>query len=111
MRDKLLERGRPRYATIRVPDIGDVRVRSLSARETFALADRLAAAADKHEEAAIYIQACAVDDDGQPLFGDDDLETLINLEPHVTNALYSGILRHVGLMKGEAVEKNSDETP
>lgn len=97
--------------TVPVPEWGgDIIIRTLtaSARD---LADQVLKGADDEGnglQAARFIAACAVDEQGQPLFTEADITQLAGKANHVITRVFRACLRVNGIGKGavETARKN-----
>jgi hypothetical protein len=117
--------GKTRYTTIQVPQIGTVRLRSLTAldyAQIEALTVKAAMAARGNsttrqvralaESGAELIRLCVVDGEGNPVFGEDDRNTLLNMDSSVSQAIVSGAMEFCGIDGAdlETIAKNSAKT-
>lgn len=78
MKTKFLEALAPKIQTIDVEGYGSVRLRELTVAENDGIRDHVKAMPDSaHSEVGLRVLvASALDDDGQPLLGEDDLVAL-----------------------------------
>lgn len=117
-REQFLAAGKSRrYDVVRdVPQLGDVRIRSLTEREKSEFEQRqltrdgakLSRAERLVRSRAALVACCVVDDAGERLLQDDDVDTLLGMDGLITQRLYDAIVVHVGYAKAdiEALAKN-----
>lgn len=114
-REQILTASDRKYETVDIPEWGgSVRVRSLTVREQARLADIVEKTGDKNLEERVREQQlrtivfAVVDESGNPLFREEDVEALLDKNPQVILRLQAAILRVSGLEQAaaRALEKN-----
>lgn len=96
-RQKLLAKAGRQYRDVIVADVGNVRVRNLTAREQIEVANSLPDKANNLEGMVAYIMACVVNEDGAPLFEEGDRQQVEDLNCAVMAQLFSEIRELCGL--------------
>ena len=100
-REAILSKTTRRYATIELPEVGEVRVRSLTERERSIC--ELKAVEDTQNFRATLIAMTLVDEDGDRLFTDSDVVTIGEIDSAVTGAIVTKIEEHCQVI-GPSVE-------
>jgi hypothetical protein len=107
------KRAKRRFQKETIENFGDVRIRSLTAREEFRLADDIPEKGDGFDQFATLALWTLVDakgellfsheigEDGFPVFQDKDREGLVNLDRGPLRDLDLAIKKHLGLDKGK----------
>ena len=99
-RQKLLGRCRRQYRDVLVPGVGNVRLKSLTAREQLAVADSLPEEAGGLDWILAHVAACVVDEDDSPVFGPEDLAVLGDMDARTMSLLCDEASELCGLKIG-----------
>lgn len=114
-REQLLaRRGLRRFTTVDIAGLGCVRLRSLTERERARVDLRETGAEDEPdrrraecERRAAFIAACVVNAEGVPLYDEEDIPELAELDAGEIAALFSAIQTHcVPVPSAKVIEKN-----
>lgn len=107
-------RGKRRFETYPIPNLGNVRLRSLTERERSAYEvetqkDNKGLQAAKRR----LIVETVVDAEGNPLLNEQDLTALEEIDGKITGDIFNCSVEHCGFKKGEieALVGNSGEAP
>lgn len=110
IRDKLLGSVKRRYSTADIAGLGQVRMQSLTELERAQIEQ--VATTDVTRMRAHLIALSLVDDDGNRLFADQEVETILKMDSRLTGDLSTAVMLHVGRQDAtEDAVKNSDGTP
>ena len=104
LRDRLLKTCVRRYARRNVDGLGSVRVQSLTELER-ATVESIASQDAKKMRAMLIVQSL-VDDDGNRLFSDKEVDSVLQMDSRVSIALSDVVLDHIGRDKSEDAVKN-----
>lgn len=104
LRDKLLKTCVRRYTRRDVDGIGSVRVQSLTELER-ATVEAIASQDPKKMRAMLIVQSL-VDEDGNRLFSDKEVDSVLQMDSRVSIALSDVVLDHIGRDKSEDAVKN-----
>lgn len=96
-RQKLLAKSGRRYRDLLVPDVGNVRIRNLTAREQIEVANSIPEKATNLEAMVIYVMACVVNEDDTPVFEEGDRRQVEELDAAVMARLSVEIRELCGL--------------
>ena len=118
-RSALIKHSQRRYQFVDVPGVGTARIQSLTEAERSAIEYSVAYTdGDEKEQAARrlkarWIVATLVNDDGDRVFTDNDVEFVNTIDSAIVSRLIDSIWDHVGVTKDdqEALEKNLETTP
>ena len=96
------------YKTVPVPLVGEVRIQNLSAREQLAVAARIPDDCENLVAMAHYVAACVLDDETDSLlYGENDIEEVLALDPRILATLSKEVRDLCGLDIGvKAAAKN-----
>lgn len=104
LRDKLLKTCVRRYTRRDVDGIGSVRVQSLTELERATV--EVVASQDAKKMRAMLIVQSLVDDDGNRLFSDKEVDSVLQMDSRISMALSDVVLDHIGRDKSEDAVKN-----
>ena len=115
-KDALLGAAKRRFAVMPIDGLGNVRIRSLTELERSRLEASVRDKKGNLSSAKMLdlkcrlIVLCVVDEQGNQLFTNSDIERLGQQDSRITNALVEAIQTHCGWSEGdlEAIEKNSE---
>jgi hypothetical protein len=93
---------KPKAAEVTVDGVGAVRIAQLSVAEVEAIRKLTEKDEAKKDLGLRFVIKAVVDEDGQPLFADSDLEDLRATSNTAMEALATEVLKHNGLLKDEA---------
>jgi hypothetical protein len=119
-RDQIFNKDDLKRETIEVPEWGgSVTIRELTGREHQELAREAVSSKDEDDEArgakfiTSLLQKVIVDEEGQPLFGPDDIDELTSKSSRVLQRLFTEAQRISKIRASdiEEIEKNSGATP
>ena len=115
-KDALLGAAKRRFAVMPIDGLGNVRIRSLTELERSRLEASVRDKKGNLSSAKMLdlkcrlIVLCVVDEQGNQLFTNSDIERLGQQDSRITNALAEAIQTHCGWSERdlEAIEKNSE---
>jgi hypothetical protein len=110
VRDALLASTKRRYTTTEVSGLGTVRLQSLTELERAKIEE--VASTDVTRMRAHLIAFALVDDDGNRLFADLEVEQILKMDSRLTGDLSTAVMLHVGRQDTtEDQLKNSEGIP
>lgn len=110
VRDRLLATCKRRYSTATIDGIGEVRLQSLSELERAKV--EVASKNDQFKLRALLIAVSLVDVDGNRLFSDDDVDSVLSMDSRITLRLSDAVLEHIGRDDEAGSQlKNYETTP
>lgn len=104
LREHLLKTIERRYKDVDVPEVGTLRLRSLSELERSEIEDSVRKE-PRHLRAAL-IQRCCLDEHGHELFGTADIPQIVQMDSRVINFLWDEINQHLAYPEKDEHEKN-----
>lgn len=117
-RDTLLATAKRRFAEVTIEGLGTLRIRSLSAGDSSKIEADTYADNKKKEGSGIakwkarHIAAAVVDEQGNRLFADKEIDTIQSFDRATVDAIYDAVAKHCGIDNetSEDAEKNSEAT-
>lgn len=82
-RQKLLAKSGRHYRDVLIPEIGNVRLRNLTAREQIKISDSIQDKTPNFDVMVTYLMVCCVNEDGTPLFEEGDRPQVEELDSAV----------------------------
>lgn len=90
-----------KYKTVEnVPLVGDVEIRNLTAQEQIDLAERIPKEASNLEQTAYYLANCVLDEHREPVYGENEIGEILDLDPRVLATLAAEIRDFCGIDVG-----------
>jgi hypothetical protein len=110
-KSQFLSKATPQVVKLEVDGIGEVPFRPIGVRQANAVRDWLVNLSDEAKESedsvlvyrARMIASCVLDEQGERMFGDDEVDTIIALKPDVFASLY-----HNALVASDMLPKEVD---
>ena len=109
IRDALLASCKRRYTEETIEGLGTVRLQSLTELERAKV--EVAARDNASVLRGMLIAMSLVDDEGNRLFGDGEVDTILAMDSRLTLRVSDVVLAHIGKDKTEDAVKNSETTP
>lgn len=112
-RDEFLGQREVRYMDVPIGDNGQtVRIKSLTELERSSFEVTCGAGTNKkrslRDSRALLLCRCIVDEDGNLMMGDDDVERLHEMDARITGRVFDAAVKHIGISNEdvESLAKN-----
>jgi hypothetical protein len=102
-RDQFRRPAPRRFDEFDVPDFGRVRIRSTTEAERSGIEAKMCDKNGRNDPRklrffkALWLIACLVDADGNPLLADDDVEHVMQMDSSITAAIFDRCVKHCGI--------------
>ena len=110
-RDELLSTCKRRYRLAEIAGLPQpVRIQSLSEGERATIETKLSGSDLSKLRAALVVR-CVVDEDGDRLFADEDVDQVLEMDSTIVSEISDAIQDHCATAEIEELAKNSNGTP